>query len=110
MAVVVAVVVVGSTMPVAREHCWSRGGGRHAGGRVRVVIVGSGGAWSVVIPVARNEGWDGAADGAEWQSQDAGGLKHVRRFVSGRVDASVARAGAIEVGARHGSDAAPTSR
>ena len=58
MAVVVAVVVVVGTMPVKRAVtvvdderalliAW--GGGCYAGGRVRVGIVGSGGAWSVVM-------------------------------------------------------------
>ena len=55
-----------SPWSVARGRGRLRGGGRHAGGRERVVIVvGSGGAWSAVMPVPGSEGRGGAADRAE---------------------------------------------
>ena len=61
--------VVGSAgcrQSVVRERGRLREGGRHAGGRERVVVVvGSGGVWSVVMPVAESEGRDGATDRAE---------------------------------------------
>ena len=64
--------------------------GRHASGRER--------------GMGRRYGWCRVAVAG------CRGLEHVGRGVSGRVDASVARAGVAEVGARHGSGTAPTSR
>ena len=77
-----------------------------------VVVIGSGGAWPVAMPVARIEGQDGAVDRTEGQARDVevASLEHVERGAVGHLDILVARAGVAEVGAQRRSDTAPASR